>query len=198
MKIKWVKCERNAKTYTTYNKNQMEKKKSWERNLKTHPFSVRSASDDTSLLFISFLLSSGLAIIRVCAVLQAVEIASSLIPSSLGLLERRLVSSGSTCFAESGGRGNMKENMKPTIVNTSALKKKQETNRQSDLTHAALHTARGWARHVAQQGDGCLLQVRVGRTQKWRQVGQGTQFLSHDLADGTGALCEFRKTVEAA
>lgn len=78
-------------------------------NIRTHPFSVRSASDDTSSLLITFLLASGLAIIRVCAVLQAVDMASSLIPNSLGLEERRPVSSGSTCFAERGDRSRVRK-----------------------------------------------------------------------------------------
>lgn len=93
-----------------------------EQNSKTHPFSVRSVSDDTNSLFISFLLASGLATIKVCAVLQAVDIASSLIPSSLGLVERRPISSGSTCFAGRGGREtNIKKNMKEFMKHSIAV-----------------------------------------------------------------------------
>lgn len=120
------------------------KRKTRDRNLKTHPFSVRSASDNTSSLFISFLLASGLAIIRVCAVLQAVDMASSLIPSSLGLVERRLISSGSTCFAESRERGNiLKKAQNQLLLVTVGLKKTIKQIGKLDLTHGALHTAGG-------------------------------------------------------
>lgn len=73
----------------------------WENRTEAHPFSLRSASPDTSSFVTIFLLSSVSANIRARAVPHADAMASSEFPSSRVLRESRLVRSGSTSFAES-------------------------------------------------------------------------------------------------
>lgn len=72
---------------------------------KTHPFSLRSASDDTRSLVMTFLPTSVSDDIRVCAVLHAAATASSEFPISWGPEESRLVSSGRICFPTEKTKG---------------------------------------------------------------------------------------------
>lgn len=85
-----------------------------EVKTETHPFSLRSASPDTSSLVTIFLLNSVSANIRVPAVLHAGAMTSSVTARGF---ESRLMRSGSTCFAET-----TKQNHHSYIYNSSTYK----------------------------------------------------------------------------
>lgn len=125
-----------------------------EVKTETHPFSLRSASPDTSSFVTIFLLNSVSANIRLPAVLHAGAMTSSVTAPGFESWLRR---SGSTCFAETTNQEQHNYCRSTTLRFANQI----FNIKRSLLTHVGLQAA--GSRHVAQQGQSSLLQSGVGR-----------------------------------
>lgn len=101
----------------------------------THPFSLRSARAVTRLAVISFLLLSVSAVIKARAVLHPAATVSSHFPISRGPEDKRVHSSGRTCFA----KGWMW-----TLVKFTFRKKKKKKRAWIKTGSTYRWTAEGW------------------------------------------------------